>query len=79
METIINGLKQIKNRVDSGTITTVNGTETLLSKQLEELLKEAINYTHCCTEFADGKCRPMVNADWTYLRCECGKRFKPKG
>ena len=48
METIINGLKQIKNRVDSGTITTVNGTETLLSKQLEELLKVAINYTHCC-------------------------------
>jgi len=39
----------------------------------------AINYTHCCTEFADGKCKPMVNADWTYLRCECGKRFKPKG
>jgi hypothetical protein len=39
---------------------------------------EAINYTRCCTEFADGKCRPMVNADWTYLRCECGKRFEPK-
>jgi len=37
---------------------------------------EAINYTHCCEEFADGKCRPMVNADWTYLRCECGKRNK---
>ena len=42
-------------------------------------IEEAINYTRCCTEFADGKCRPMVNADWTYLRCECGKRFKPKG
>ena len=40
---------------------------------------EAINYTHCCTEFADGKCKPMVNADWTYLRCECGKRFETKG
>ena len=39
----------------------------------------AINYTRCCTEFADGKCKPMVNADWTYLRCECGKRFEPKG
>ena len=79
MEEIINGLKQIKTRVDSGTITTVNGTETLLSKQLEKMIEEAINYTRCCTEFADGKCRPMVNADWTYLRCECGKRFKPKG
>jgi len=58
MEIIINGLKQIKNRVDSGTITTVNGTETLLSKQLEELLKAAINYTHCCEtlpcSYADG-------------------------
>ncbi len=42
-------------------------------------LKAAINYTHCCEEFADGKCRPMVNAEWTYLRCECGKRFMPKG
>ena len=42
-------------------------------------LKAAINYTRCCTEFADGKCKPMVNADWTYLRCECGKRFEPKG
>ena len=48
MENIINGLKQIKTRVDSGTITTVNGTETLLSKQLEYLLNEAINYTRCC-------------------------------
>jgi hypothetical protein len=48
MKNIINGLKQIKTRVDSGTITTVNGTETLLSKQLEYLLNEAINYTRCC-------------------------------
>ena len=48
MENIINGLKQIKTRVDSGTITTVNGTETLLSKQVEYLLKEAINYSQCC-------------------------------
>lgn len=79
MEEIINGLRQIKTRVDSGTITTVNGTETLLSKQLASMLEKAINYTRCCEEFADGKCRPMVNADWTYLRCECGKRFEPKG
>jgi hypothetical protein len=50
MEGIINGLKQIKTRVDSGTITTVNGTETLLSKQLEKMIEEAINYTRCCTE-----------------------------
>ena len=44
-----------------------------------EKLYEAINYSQCCTEFADGKCRPMVNADWTYLKCDCGKRFEPKG
>ena len=50
MEEIINGLKQIKTKVDSGTITTVNGTETLLSKQLEKMIEEAINYTRCCTE-----------------------------
>ena len=24
-------------------------------------------------------CKPIVNVDWTYLRCECGKRFNPKG
>jgi len=51
-------------------------------KQEYSLFKDsnkAINYTRCCTEFADGKCKPMVNADWTYLRCECGKRFEPKG
>ena len=41
MKEIINGLKQIKTRVDSGTITTVNGTETLLSKQLEKMIEEA--------------------------------------
>jgi len=61
METIINGLKQIKNRVDGGTITTVNGTETLLSKQLEELLKEAINYTHSCTELPSRDCVKKIS------------------
>lgn len=30
-------------------------------------------------QLADHNCKPMVNADWTYLRCECGKRFEPKG
>jgi hypothetical protein len=50
MEEIINGLRQIKTRVDSGTITTVNGTETLLSKQLASMLEKAINHTRCCEE-----------------------------
>ena len=53
MEEIINGLKQIKTRVDSGTITTVNGTETLLSKQLAKMIESAINYTHSCTELKE--------------------------
>ena len=53
MEEIINGLKQIKTRVDSGTITTVNGTETLLSKQLAKMIESAINYTHCSTQLKD--------------------------
>jgi hypothetical protein len=48
MQEIINGIKQIKTRVDSGTITTINGTESLLSKQLQNILELAINYTRCC-------------------------------
>lgn len=79
MEKIIKGLKQIKNRIDSGTITTVNGTEHLLSKQLEELLKTAINYSLCCEElkvdknyidFEDWKKRHLIDRnlhDNTYL------------
>ena len=51
MKNIINGLKQIKTRVDSGEITTANGTETLLSEQLASMLEQAINHTHSCTDF----------------------------
>jgi hypothetical protein len=47
-----------------------------VSQQRDQL--EA-DYARRCEEFADGKCRPIVNADWTYLRCKCGKRFEPKG
>ena len=53
-------------------------SEEIINDCIDNTLK-AINYTRCCKEFADGKCKPMVNADWTYLRCECGKRFEPKG
>jgi hypothetical protein len=62
MEEIINGLRQIKTRVDSGTITTVNGTETLLSKQLASMLEKAINYTRCCEELKDKKA--MTFEEW---------------
>ena len=61
MEEIINGLRQIKTRVDSGTITTVNGTETLLSKQLASMLEKAINYTRCCTELRDEYLQPELD------------------
>ena len=27
---------------------------------------------------AEHKCKFYVNADWSYLRCDCGKRIKPK-
>ena len=73
-------LQELRNEVLSlrnmGELT--KQTESILLHKLNAL-QEAINYTRCCTEFADGKCKPMVNADWTYLRCECGKRFEPKG
>jgi hypothetical protein len=64
----------IVDRLQNGLIHPYTAKQEIFNSTLK-----AINYTHCCEEFADGKCRPMVNADWTYLRCECGKRFKPKG
>ena len=68
----------ISGREDLFTATNVVEMEECLTKFLE-WHKAVISVTRCCTEFADGKCKPMVNADWTYLRCECGKRFEPKG
>ena len=65
---------QYLNLADDGGLTNNAKANDIVSK-----IKEAINYSQCCKEFADGKCKPMVNADWTYLRCECGKRFEPKG
>jgi hypothetical protein len=74
MEEIINGLKQIKTRVDSGTITTVNGTETLLSKQLEKMIEEAINYTRCCKSDSEQliceRCKEIVDTLEDDVRCE---------
>ena len=66
--------KHYNKLVKKGTIKTMN--DACIYKLA---IEKAIKVIRCCTEFADGKCRPMVNADWTYLRCECGKRFKPKG
>ena len=46
-----------------------------------EAMKKAINYTHCCKSdselLAEHKCKFYVNADWSYLKCDCGKRIKP--
>lgn len=48
---------------------------------LKKVRKKAINYTRCCKSdselLAEHKCRFYVNADWSYLRCDCGKRIKP--
>jgi hypothetical protein len=66
--------KHYNKLVKKGTIKTINDAHIY-----QLAIEKAIKVIRCCTEFADGKCRPMVNADWTYLRCECGKRFEPKG
>ena len=46
-----------------------------------EKQEEAINYTHSCKSdselLAEHKCKFYVNADWSYLKCDCGKRIKP--
>ena len=51
-----------------------------LYKAIIDALEEAINYTHCCEsdseQLAEHKCKFYVNADWSYLRCDCGKRIK---
>ena len=51
-----------------------------LYKAIIDALEEAINYTHCCESdselLAEHKCKFYVNADWSYLRCDCGKRIK---
>jgi hypothetical protein len=84
MKNIINGLKQIKTRVDSGTITTVNGTETLLSKQLANMLELAINYTRCCKSdseqlFCDNCNGVKKKGTWidkSVFSCECKNKAK---
>ncbi len=52
-----------------------------LYKAIIDALEEAINYTHCCEsdseQLAEHKCKFYVNADWSYLKCDCGKRIKP--
>lgn len=62
------------------------GREEITYSKMVELLNIKINeQLDICgvvgrsEQLADHKCKPMVNADWTYLRCECGKRFEPKG
>ena len=30
-------------------------------------------------QLAEHKCKFYVNAEWTYLKCECGQRLEPKG
>jgi len=53
----------------------------MVGEYIANKVKEAINYTHCCEsdsdQLAEHKCKFYVNADWSYLRCDCGKRIKP--
>ena len=55
--------------------------QVLLKPEYFKKLLEAINYTHCCKSdselLAEHKCKFYVNADWSYLKCDCGKRIKP--
>ena len=46
-----------------------------------EWLEVKINYTRCCKSdselLSEHKCKFYVNADWSCLKCGCGKRIKP--
>jgi len=55
--------------------------EKIANRILEIEKRVAINYTHSCKSdselLAEHKCKFYVNADWSYLKCGCGKRIKP--
>ena len=56
---------------------------TLGKEHLTEFknIKEQLTLTDvgsmCCELLAEHKCKFYVNADWSYLKCDCGKRIKP--
>ena len=72
--------KYISGREDLFTATNVVEMEEALTKFLE-WHKTAINYTRCCKSdselLSEHKCKFYVNADWSCLKCGCGKRIKP--
>ena len=79
MTEIINRVAELRKDIETGKLIDVIEISVELIR-IESLLK-AINYTHCCKSdselLAEHKCRFYVNADWSYLRCDCGKRIKP--
>lgn len=48
-------------------------------KKLENRILSLFGVVGQSEQLADHKCKPMVNADWSYLKCGCGKIIKPKG
>ena len=79
MTEIINRVAELRKDIETGKLIDVIEISVELIR-IECLLK-AINYTHCCKSdselLAEHKCKFYVNADWSYLKCDCGKRIKP--
>ena len=76
--------KEIQARFDRGYTMAIYGTRENIHEQMTNDIKEllkAINYSRCCKsdseQLAEHKCKFYVSADWTYLKCECGKIIKP--
>ena len=63
---------------DNIKIITDNVSLKIKNKELKDRFSLSVVLQANTEKFCkEGTCKPMVNADWTYLICHCGKRFYP--
>jgi hypothetical protein len=56
--------------------------QKLFDKAIKEAVAEALrihDVVRRSEQLADHQCKFYVNAEWTKLKCECGKEQLPKG
>jgi hypothetical protein len=79
IEKKIKDLKEfIKQKTDQGTANYLGKEIREICGMVETEQSSMTAVVQAKPEVCDiNKCKPMVNADWTYLSCKCGKRWKP--